>query len=50
MPHASEYEILCLKVSLCVLEETAQGSRTLATFPEDQGSLPSAHMVANNHL
>lgn len=30
--------------------EAAQGLGALTTVPEDEGSLPSAHMGANSHL
>jgi hypothetical protein len=30
--------------------EMAQQLRALPDFPEDQASIPSAHMVAYNHL
>lgn len=41
--------VINLKIILGV-EETVQQLRTLNTLEEDQGSVPSTHLVANNHF
>ena len=42
--------LLTLQFLACGAGEKAQWLRALAALSEDPGSVPSTHMVANNHL